>query len=125
LALRPKDTRWGVPLEEWAQARREAREAIVHAARERTVVTYSGLCEAIQAATFRPYSWALMGLIDEACREEDEVHGVTTATLVVRKDSGRPGEGYFIWAERSGLDVSDREAFWSAEAERVWRAYEG
>lgn len=124
VAREAKDTRWGVPLDDWARAREQVRAALVHCAEERGCVTYTGLCEAITAARLRPYSWALMALLDEACREEDAVHGVMTASLVVRRDSGRPGGGYFAWAERAGLDVSDREAFWRAQAERVWSAYE-
>lgn len=124
MARTVKDTRWGLPLATWAQARDQARAALVRCARERSCVTYSGLCDEITAARFRPYSWGLVALLDEACQEEDAVFGVFTASLVVRRDSGRPGEGYFAWAERAGLDITDREAFWQTEAERVWNAYE-
>jgi hypothetical protein len=86
-------------------------------------VAYSDLCKDIAVARFRPYSWALMALIDEVCAEEDERTGASLATLVVRRDTGMPGEGYFAWAEREGAEIGDREAFWQAQAERVWEAY--
>lgn len=46
------------------------------------------------------------------------------ASLVVRADSGMPGEGYFHFAaEELGRPIGDREAFWRVEVERVWEAY--
>ena len=64
-----------------------------------------------------------MALLDEACREEDARTGAILASLAVRKDTGRPGEGYFHWAEKAGLLRGDRESFWIDAAEHVWSAY--
>jgi hypothetical protein len=118
-----KDTRWGYPLDVWAVAREQARDALLACARTRTTIAYSELCEAITVARFRAYSWSLMALADEVCREEDARTGVVLATLLVRRDTRMPGEGYFAWAERDGADVSDRDRFWHAQAQRVWEAY--
>jgi hypothetical protein len=65
-----------------------------------------------------------MDLLGEVDGREEAARGVMIATLVVRADTGRPGEGYFAFAE-DVLDraVSDRERFWAAEAEAVWAAY--
>lgn len=123
MAARVKDTKWGHPLAVWAAAREQARCALVACATSRSTISYSELCDAVEAARFRPYSWALMALIDEVCRDEDGRSGAALATLVVRRDTRRPGEGYFAWAEREGDDVCDREAYWTAQAERVWQVY--
>jgi hypothetical protein len=64
-----------------------------------------------------------MALLGEVCREEDPVHGVWIASLVVRKDTGIPGDGYFAYAEREGFDVGDRPALWLEHVQRVWNAY--
>ena len=48
---------------------------------------------------------------------------VVLASLVTRKDTGMPGEGYFRHAASIGRDVRDRRAFWQAEAARVYAAY--
>jgi hypothetical protein len=123
MGAKPKDSRWGHPLAVWETAREQARSALVASARSRSTITYSGLCDAIEVARFRPYSWALVALIDEVCREADAASGATLASLVVRRDTGMPGEGYFVWAVRQGADAGDREEFWRGQAERVWRAY--
>jgi len=122
-ATREKDTRWGIPLAQWADARAGAREAMLAAARASQTITYSQLAQAVSDTGFRPRSWALMALLGEVCAEEDPVHDVWIASLVVRKDSGMPGDGYFGYAEREGFDVEDRAAFWREHVQRVWNAY--
>lgn len=117
--------KWGMTPDQWAEAKREAESLLLERARNRSTVTYSELCRAITAASIQPRSWALVALLDEICSEEDDSRGIVLATLVVRADSGRPGEGYFAWAEREGRDVSDREAFWKREAEAVWASFGG
>jgi len=118
-----KDTRWGIPLARWAEARESARAAILARARARETITYSELAQAVSATGFRPRSWALMALLGEVCREEDPVHDVWIASVVVRKDTGMPGDGYFAYAERDGHDVSDRGLFWDERVQQVWNAY--
>jgi hypothetical protein len=67
---------------------------------------------------------ALVELLGEVDRETQMRLGFTLASLVVRSDTGMPGEGYFVFsAEELGRMIEDREAFWSSEVERVWAAY--
>ena len=55
----------------------------------------------------------------------DSEDGIMIASLVVRADTGMPGDGYFIFAaEQLGLPaLDDRRAFWEREALRVWDSY--
>lgn len=115
--------RWGLPVSDWETAKLEAEGLLMRRARERGTVTYSELCNAITVARFKPYSWRLIALLDEICDREDREHGIVLASLVVRRDTGMPGEGYFAHAAKRGRDITDREAFWRAEADRVWGAY--
>ena len=46
------------------------------------------------------------------------------ASLVVRADTGIPGEGYFLFAgEELGRPIEDPQAFWEHEVVRVWEAF--
>lgn len=67
-----------------------------------------------------------MDLLGEVDDEEERATGVMIASLVVRADTGMPGEGYWVFA-RDVLhrDVSDRAGFWRAEVEAVRAAYGG
>jgi len=118
-------TRYGFSCSAWEHARAEADEILRRCARERRTITYGELCRSIASIELKPRSWAMMAFLGEACDAADREHGVVLATLVVRSDTGRPGEGYFRHAAGRGEDVSDREAYWCSCAERVFRAFEG
>ena len=119
----PEDTRYGFPFDAWEAAKQQANAFIQQRARERGTLTYAELCREVTAITLKPRSWAIMGFLNEICTEADAKHGIMLATLVVRADTGLPGDGYFRHAERLGRDVTDREAYWRSEAERVWSAF--
>lgn len=105
---------------EWAEAVAQAEAHIERCAAERRTTTYGELADAITVGNVRAYSYAMVALLSAACRVLDERFGVISASVVVRKDTGMPGEGYFAWAERSGFDVSDRRAFWERELQKVY-----
>ena len=117
------DTWYGFPKRDWAAAKEQARTALIACARERATTTYSGLCEDVTAIRLRPYTFAMMAFLNEICTEEDAAHGVMLASLVTRKDSGLPGDGYFRNAARLGRDVSDHRAFWESEVERIYSVW--
>jgi hypothetical protein len=120
----PHDTRYGFPRADWDAAKLEAEAALVACAARREVLTYAGLCSSVCAIRLRPYSFAMVAFLDEICSGEDAEHGIVLASIVTRKDTGMPGEGYFRAAARAGCDVADREAFWRAQLDRVYRTYD-
>jgi len=120
----PNDTCYGFPRADWELAKRQAETALAAVARERATTTYAGLCGDVAAIRLRPYSFAMVAFLDEICSEADAEKGIVLASLVTRKDTGMPGEGYFRHAAREGHDVSDREAFWRANVERVYAAFD-
>lgn len=119
----PDDTRFGFSRADWEAAKREAEAALVACAARRDVLTYAGLCRSVDAIALRPYSFAMVAFLDEICSGEDAEHGIVLASIVTRKDTGMPGEGYFRAAARAGCDVTDRQAFWNGQLDRVYRAY--
>jgi hypothetical protein len=50
--------------------------------------------------------------------EDDAGRGLLTA-VVVRADTGRPGQGWFRLAAERGRDVTDPDAMWHAERSRL------
>jgi len=119
----PNDTRYGFPRSDWEQAKDEAKAFLVTRARERGTTSYSELCEIVQSVHLRPYSFAMMAFLNEVCAEEDAEHGIMLASLVTRRDTGIPGKGYFRFAASLGRDVSDEEAYWRSEVERIYAAF--
>jgi len=119
----PHDTCYGFPRADWELAKRQAEDALSACARERATTTYAGLCDEVAAIRLRPYSFAMVAFLDEICAEQDAENGIVLASLVTRKDTGMPGEGYFRHAARLGHDVSDRELYWTRQVERVWAVF--
>jgi len=116
--------RWGLEPTEWAAAKRRLGQLLLDAARGGVTVTYGEAARVAFEGRFSARSGALMDLLGEVDEEEERTRGVMIASLVVRADTGMPGEGYFGFA-RDALrrDVSDPAEFWRAEAQAVWAAY--
>ena len=123
--VQPK-RRWGLEPEEWDAAKVRLRGALADAGAARSTITYGEAARVAFGGRFSARSGALMDLLGEVDSEEAAERGVMVASLVVRKDSGVPGDGYFAFArDVLDRDVSDRERFWREEASAVWNAYAG
>ena len=116
--------RWGLEGDEWQAAAGRLTQMLAEAARKRRTVTYGEAARFAFDGRFSARSGALMDLLGEVDRDQEAARGIMIATLVVRADTGRPGEGYFAFArDVLGRDVSDRERFWQGEADAVWAAF--
>ncbi|MDR3686617.1 MAG: hypothetical protein P4L93_06660 [Coriobacteriia bacterium] len=116
--------RWGFSEEEWAEARRSLDELLAEVGRSRATVTYGEVARRAMGGRVSARSSALMDLLGEVDAEADARLGCMVASLVVRADTGMPGEGYFHFAATElGRPIGDRRAFWEREVTRVWDAY--
>ena len=116
--------RWGFSEGEWAEARFALEQLLAEVGRSRSTVTYGEVARRALAGRVSARSSALMDLLGEVDTEADARMGCMVASLVVRADTGMPGEGYFHFAaEQLGRPIADRRAFWEAEVGRVWEAY--
>jgi hypothetical protein len=120
---RAKDTRFGMPRDEWELVRARARAFLIACARERRTTTYSELSEELKPARVPYHSYAMVALLDELDTAEDAERGVMLASLVCSKATGMPSQGYFRCAETLHRDVFDRVAYWERECERVYEAF--
>jgi methyl coenzyme M reductase subunit C len=118
-----ENTRYGFAVEAWEAAKAQANALLEERARERGTITYAEICRAVSAVDLKPRSWAIMGFLNEICTEADAAYGIMLASLVVRADTGMPGDGYFRNAARLGRDVSDPEAYWRSEVERIYDVF--
>jgi hypothetical protein len=104
---------------DWEALKQEMREILIGLAKLGQTICYSDLAALLRTAHVHHRSPVFHRILDEMCREDAAAGHVTLATLVVRKDSGIPGMGYFTIAASEGADVADIEAYWQTEFERV------
>ena len=107
---------YGYPTNVWERAKAEAVRAIV---RKCSPIFYSDLVTHIQSITFGPHDSAFHYLLYEISVEENAAGRGMLSVLVVRKDNGMPGEGFWDLAQSLGRDVTDRMGLWSDETRLV------
>lgn len=121
--MRHKRT-WGFTPAEWADAAIALEQLLGETALGRSTVTYGEVARRVFGGRVSARSGALMDLLDEMDTRAEQERGVIVASLVVRADSGMPGEGYFVFVEEElARPVLDRRRFWEREVERVWDLY--
>jgi len=119
----PKRT-WGFSPEEWAVARAEMEHVLAEVAAARSTITYGEIALRVFDGRVSARSGGLMDLLGEADSVTEDARGFMIASLVVRADSGIPGEGYFLFAaEELGRPIGDPRVFWEHEVARVWEAF--
>jgi hypothetical protein len=103
-----------------------AYSALISAARFRGTVTYEGLAKALGFPTWgRVMARKVAGLIGEVTEDENAFDRPMLGALVVRIDTGLPGNGFFKLAESLGKlkknsGKSARRHFWEEEKRSVY-----
>lgn len=106
----------------WSALRAEMRQIMVETARHGQLITYSELCATLKTAYLHFRSPALVRLLVEIGTEEVKAGRPVLPAVVVSKQSGMPGGGYFkITGENGEVEGSaDPKAMWEADLKRVY-----
>lgn len=97
----------------------EIHEILTGLARTRQTISYSRLAMLLQSATLHHRAPVFHHLLREICREEIQLGRPVLGVLVVNKQTGICGAGFFKFCASIGHDVSDAEQFWQSEFNRV------
>lgn len=113
------------------------RRELLSAAADRRTVTYGFLMRKFRISRGAPGGKGIAGVIGEIDRHEAQRKAPGFAAIVVRKDTGYPGGGFFCWdgippalrrAKREGLNpkMSDAEKKYVRKLqEGIWGFYQG
>lgn len=104
---------------DWDAILDEMRAILIHLAKQRKTVCYSDLCRMITVARVHHRAPYFHRLLDDISRDEQSQGIPSLAALVVRKDSGIPGQGYFAIFVAEGGSPDDLEAYWRSQFEAV------
>jgi hypothetical protein len=99
----------------WDELKAEMRAILINQARQRATITYSSLAASMQTVHMHhraPYFHKLLRDMDA-----DEVRDgrPSLAALVVRKDTGIPGSGFFTEAPFVAGEIFDPIAYWQRD----------
>jgi len=104
---------------EWNTIKAEIREILIGLAKLEITISYSELAARIQSAYIHYRAPAFDRILQDLCADEVAAGRPVLGVVVVNKQTGRCGAGFFKWAGLQGYDVSDPEVFWQVEFERV------
>jgi len=116
--------------------RDDVRRELLRAAADRRTVTYGSLMRKFRISRGAPGGKGIAGVIGEIDRHEAQRKAPGFAAIVVRKDTGYPGGGFFCWdgvppalrrAKREGLNpkLSDAEKKYVRKLQKgIWGFYQ-
>ena len=111
--------KYGLAAADWTAIKSEIHDLLVGLARLRRTIAYSELAAQLQTAYIHYRAPAFDRILQELCEDETAAGRPVLGVLVVNKQTGRCGAGFFKWAGLHGFDVSDPEEFWQSEFQRV------
>lgn len=112
----------------WAEAKREARKAIIKRAKKKKVLTYQDLAREISSISFDfedvSHRVTMGWLLDIISRDSYRKREGVISSIVIRKGSvGNPGEGFYKLMGNLGYDTSDKTACWSNAMNEVFNIW--
>lgn len=109
---------------ERAAVKEEMRRLMIEQAKRGETIAYSELSARLETAYLHQRAPLYYELLTEIGREEVAAGRGGLPAVVVRKDNGMPGAGYF--AHMPHAEHADLEAYWQEELQIVydyWRAH--
>lgn len=108
----------------WDDAKEEARKIMIDVAKRSHTIAYSDLVAKINSVKLQAHDQRLFHMLGEISSEEDEAgRGLLTVVVVHKSGDMKPGPGFFELAEALGRDVSDPDACWIEELNRVFKIW--
>ncbi|MBC8100598.1 MAG: hypothetical protein H7Y11_14240 [Armatimonadetes bacterium] len=103
--------------DDWQTLKADMRTLLIETARQQRTVTYSALAAQLSLHHRAPAFHHLIRAVDA---DETAAGRPSLAALVVRKDTGIPGAGFYAGAPMPpGGAAFDPERYWRAEFEQV------
>lgn len=103
------------------QAERQATKAMRAAAAAGKTITYSELTEAITVQKYIPNGGPLKEILSKISQQSNKQGRGLLSVVVVDKETGDPGPGFYELAKELGRDVDDPN-FLEEELARVYKA---
>lgn len=112
--------KYGLTTERWQAALDEIRDLCVNVACNGGTITYGDLCAQLSVIHPHPGSYVFHALLRAVCESEEQAGRGLLCALVVNKETGMPGQGFFkmIATKRDCIDLI---GCWQAELTSLYR----
>jgi hypothetical protein len=105
----------------WETVKQEMRDLLIQFAKDKETVTYSQLTRMLQTVHIHYHSHILVRLLDELGDEEDAEGRPCLPALVVTKQTGMPGGGFFAELSTELSQSPDAlEEYWRTRVDEVF-----
>jgi hypothetical protein len=102
--------------------RAEMRAVMIACAQESRTITYSELASRL-SLHLHPHSFVFSRLLRDVCGAAEKAGEGLLCALVVSKQTGMPGGGYFASVAARGLASRDLVSHWRADLESVYERW--
>lgn len=112
---------YGFSDDTWLDAKEEARQAMIEAARNESLVSYGELFRLVRSITLEPHDAARVSpFLDQiSVGEDEEGRGLLSVVVVHQHGDQQPGPGFFVLARSRGR-VGSNEEIWIGELQAVY-----
>ena len=115
---------FGLTLEQWDAAKEELRQAILQAAWERRMTSYSEVAQAVSVVPLEPHSGLMNHSLGAIFRDEYEAGRPALTAIVTHKDGDKePGPGFYDMARSLGYRLDEPFVFWSIQVQEVFKLH--
>lgn len=97
----------------------EIRHILIGLAKLGKTIFYSDLARQITSANIHHRAPIFEHILQDLCTDEMAEGRPILGVVVVNKQTGRCGDGFYKWANAHGFDAHDSEAFWQSEWNRA------
>ncbi len=108
----------GLAQMKWDAVRAEMREIMIGAALAQRTLTYAELCAAVRSAHLHYHSPLLTRLLVEIGTAESEAGRPMLPAVVVTKQTGMPGAGFFL--RENDEPIENPDVYWRDALEQVY-----
>lgn len=98
---------------------------IINAAQHFGFCTYQEIAQAIGISTAGSYMGKIVSELIGLVSQNEIEQGRPMLSSIVVGVSGKPGDGYYEWAEKLGLlhEGEDKEAFWKKQCQLIYEEW--
>jgi hypothetical protein len=122
--MRRSGSQFGLSDEQWSEAVREVREAILDAAYDRRMTWYGEVASQVTCISLDPYSALMNHLLGAVFEEECESKRPALTSIVTHKYGDKePGAGFYDMARSLGYRFSEPYVFWAEQVQAVFKTF--